>query len=122
MTSTTKVLVLANETVAGRELHNELKRLAIEGPVELHVVAPALASRVKYFLSDVDGPRAARTQRREDRQRQRGNTSPAMPAPGRRHATQPVLRSPAASTRCEARGRQQFHLPTPKLSWSMSLR
>ncbi|MFY9264327.1 MAG: hypothetical protein WAO61_02690 [Solirubrobacterales bacterium] len=60
-----RILVVANETIAGRELHDQIKRM-VDDDAEVKVVAPALSSRLKYVLSDVDGPRAA-AQRRLDR-------------------------------------------------------
>ncbi|HEV7918137.1 MAG TPA: universal stress protein [Solirubrobacterales bacterium] len=60
-----RVLVIANETVAGRGLHDEIAKAAGEG-AEVHVVAPALSSRLKYVFSDVDGPRANAKDRLDD--------------------------------------------------------
>src|SRR5262245_33956927 len=51
-----RILVVANETVAGRELLDELRRRAGEDS-ELLVVAPALNSRLRYILADVDRAR-----------------------------------------------------------------
>lgn len=59
-----RLLVLANETIAGKRLHEEIADLAAGG-AEVKVVAPALASRLKYVFSDVDGPRADARERLE---------------------------------------------------------
>lgn len=52
-----RVLVVANETVGGEALLSTLAQLA-QPATELRVVAPALASRVRHWTSDVDGARA----------------------------------------------------------------
>jgi hypothetical protein len=52
-TTTPKVLIVANRTLAGEELRAELRRHASAG-AELYIVAPILASRVHYVASDVD--------------------------------------------------------------------
>lgn len=51
-----RLLVIANETIAGDDLHREIRELTNPGG-RVIVVAPALSSRLKYILSDVDGPR-----------------------------------------------------------------
>lgn len=51
-----RVLVVANETVGGEALREGLERLRQPG-TELLVVAPALASPVRHWVSDVDGAR-----------------------------------------------------------------
>jgi hypothetical protein len=48
-----RVLVVANRTLGGEELRDELRRRAAAG-AEIHVVAPILCSRVHYIASDVD--------------------------------------------------------------------
>jgi alkanesulfonate monooxygenase SsuD/methylene tetrahydromethanopterin reductase-like flavin-dependent oxidoreductase (luciferase family) len=48
-----RVLVIANRTLAGEKLRDELRRRAESGS-ELRLVAPILASRIHYFASDVD--------------------------------------------------------------------
>jgi hypothetical protein len=48
-----RVLVVANRTLGGAELRDELRRRAAAG-AELHVVAPILCSRAHYIASDVD--------------------------------------------------------------------
>lgn len=57
-----RILVIANETIAGADLHHQIAEMANEG-AEVTVVAPALSSRLKYAFSDVDGPREEAQQR-----------------------------------------------------------
>ena len=52
-----KVLVIANETVAGRELMDAVKERAEGG--EVLVVAPALNTRLRHLFADVDKAREA---------------------------------------------------------------
>jgi hypothetical protein len=54
---THRVLVVANETVGGGELLETIRGLA-QPATELLVIAPALASPVRHWVSDVDGARA----------------------------------------------------------------
>ena len=49
-----RVLVVANETVGGRELMDEIGELALTGRTEFFVVCPALNSRLKTWTSDSD--------------------------------------------------------------------
>jgi hypothetical protein len=60
-----RILVIANETVGGRRLRDEIARLAGGAPTEILVVAPALNSPVRHWVSDEDGARAAAGQRVE---------------------------------------------------------
>ena len=60
-----RVLVLANETVAGQNLHRQISELTADGGAVM-VVAPALSSRLKFAFSDVDKPRAEAQQRLDD--------------------------------------------------------
>jgi len=60
-----RVLVVANETVVGEELMQAIGDLALAGRAEFYVVCPALNSRLKTWVSDEDGARAA-AQRRLD--------------------------------------------------------
>src|SRR6059036_1059224 len=60
-----RVLVVANETVGGRELMEEIGELALAGRTRFHVVAPALNSRLKTWTSDSDAASEA-AQRRLD--------------------------------------------------------
>ena len=54
-----RILVIANETVGGSALRAELERRANGPATEVLVVAPALASHVQHWVSDVDGARSA---------------------------------------------------------------
>lgn len=60
-----RILVLANETVAGRELREKILQIVQGRVADVHVLAPALSSRFRYFMSDVDGPRARARERLE---------------------------------------------------------
>jgi hypothetical protein len=59
-----RVLVVANETVGGKALQDALGRLS-QPATELFVVAPALASPVRHWVSDTDGARAQAERRLE---------------------------------------------------------
>lgn len=67
MTDTTnakRLLVIANETIVGAGLHARIKEmLADDG--EVLVIAPALSSRIRFLVSDIDGAREAALQRLE---------------------------------------------------------
>ena len=52
-----KLLVIANETCAGRELLDEIRTRSAEPGTEVLVVAPALNSRLRHLLADVDRAR-----------------------------------------------------------------
>jgi GABA permease len=52
-----RILVIANETVGGRELLSELGRRREGAPVRLFVVSPALNSPLKHWVSDEDEAR-----------------------------------------------------------------
>jgi hypothetical protein len=54
-----RILVVANETVAGRSLRDEVVRRASEGNAEVLVVTPALNTRIRHWTSDEDTARAA---------------------------------------------------------------
>jgi GABA permease len=54
-----RILVVANETVAGRSLRDEVVRRAQEGDAEVLVVTPALNTRIRHWTSDEDTARAA---------------------------------------------------------------
>ncbi|HLY94511.1 MAG TPA: universal stress protein [Gaiellaceae bacterium] len=58
-----RILVVANETVGGRPLREEVAKRAQGSSAEILVVAPALNSPVKHWVSDEDGARAAAQQR-----------------------------------------------------------
>jgi hypothetical protein len=52
-----RILVVANETVAGRELLEHLHMRADGPDTEILVVAPALNSRLRHLFADVDRAR-----------------------------------------------------------------
>jgi hypothetical protein len=59
-----KILVIANESVDGRELHDVLQAHdPCAGTTEVLVVAPALNSRLRFWVSDVDPARRAAERR-----------------------------------------------------------
>jgi GABA permease len=60
-----RLLVIANETVGGSELLDELKRKARGRKTEVLVVTPALNSPLKHWVSDEDGAREAAAERLE---------------------------------------------------------
>lgn len=65
-----RILVVANETVEGDELHDLIADHAGGRPADVIVVAPALNSRFRHWLSDEDGARRsadARLERSLDR-------------------------------------------------------
>lgn len=52
-----RILVIANETSSGSELHDLVSKHSRRGPIrrsEVLVVAPALNSRLRHFFSDID--------------------------------------------------------------------
>jgi hypothetical protein len=61
-----RILVVANETVAGHELREVLEQKAAGVREELLVVCPALNSRLRHWASDED-PARAQAQKRLDR-------------------------------------------------------
>lgn len=58
-----RILVIANETCAGRPLLDEIGYRSSGYDSEVLVVAPALSSQVRYWTSDIDGARASAQQR-----------------------------------------------------------
>lgn len=58
-----RILVVANETVGGRELRDVLLAKALGVHEEVLVVCPALNSRARTWASDEDGARAAAQER-----------------------------------------------------------
>ena len=60
-----RVLVVANETVAGRRLHEAVRRATEGRRARVRVVSPALNSPVRHFVSDEDKARRE-AQRRLD--------------------------------------------------------
>ena len=61
-----RILVVANETVEGEELLAEIRRLVAGRSADIHVVCPALNSKLRHWTSDEDGARVA-AQARLDR-------------------------------------------------------
>jgi GABA permease len=61
--SVRRILVVANETLAGAALRNEIERHCEGKQAEIRVVTPALNTRLKTWASDEDGAREAATER-----------------------------------------------------------
>jgi hypothetical protein len=59
----TRLLVVANETVAGRALRDQIVQRAGGGDVDVLVVCPALNSRLRHWTSDEDRARAQAQER-----------------------------------------------------------
>jgi hypothetical protein len=51
------ILVVANETATGPELHRAIRSFAADRAARVRVVAPALNSRVRHWFSDCDAAR-----------------------------------------------------------------
>jgi hypothetical protein len=60
-----RILVIANETVAGEALRDQIHRRSEGVEERVRVVCPALMSPMRYFASDEDGPRAQAQERLE---------------------------------------------------------
>src|SRR4051794_15026603 len=60
-----RILVVANETVAGKRLIDEVAACTRGGAAEVLVVAPALTPRIRFLVSDVSKARAAAEERLE---------------------------------------------------------
>jgi hypothetical protein len=58
-----RVLVIANETVVGRKLHEAIRRATLGRPSQVLVVSPALNSPLRHFVSDEDKARQVAQQR-----------------------------------------------------------
>ncbi|HEY7691354.1 MAG TPA: universal stress protein [Gaiellaceae bacterium] len=58
-----RILVVANETVAGAALRDEIRRAVEEGRANVLVVSPALNSKLKHWTSDENQARAAAEER-----------------------------------------------------------
>jgi GABA permease len=69
-TPTHRLLVIANETVEGATLHDVIRRRTAGRRAEVIVVAPALNSRLRHWVSDSDHARDA-AQERLDRSLER---------------------------------------------------
>ena len=63
MTDPRRLLVIANETIEGTALHDAIRSRARDGAVEVVVVAPALNSRLRHYMSDSDAARRAAEER-----------------------------------------------------------
>jgi hypothetical protein len=61
-----RVLVVANETVAGRNLHDAIRRATLGQPSQVLVISPALNSPLRHFVSD-EGKARKEAQQRLDR-------------------------------------------------------
>ena len=57
------LLIVANETVEGSALVDTVRDIALSHDAEVLVVAPALNSRLRHYMSDSDGARQAAEQR-----------------------------------------------------------
>ncbi len=60
-----RILVVANETVGGEALREQIRRQTEGYRAEVLVVTPALNSPIRHFTSDVDGAREQARQRLE---------------------------------------------------------
>lgn len=56
---THRLLVIANETLAGDDLIGRIREAATARPTDVLIVAPALTERLHYWVSDEDGGIAA---------------------------------------------------------------
>jgi hypothetical protein len=61
-----RILVIANETVAGTELRRAIEGAAAGYDAHVLVVVPALNTKLRHWVSDEDGARAAATTRLAD--------------------------------------------------------
>jgi len=61
-----RVLVIANETCAGRALLDEIRYRARGNQSQVLVVAPALSGHVRFWVSDIDGARDAAKERLDE--------------------------------------------------------
>ena len=57
------LLIVANETVEGSALVDTVRDIALSHDAEVLVVAPALNSRLRHYMSDTDGAHQAAEQR-----------------------------------------------------------
>ena len=60
---TRRILVVANETLAGAHLHDEIVRMAGGAAEDVLVVCPALNSQLRTWMSDEDAARDAAAER-----------------------------------------------------------
>jgi len=61
-----RVLVVANQAASSPALITELRDRAKRGPVDIHLVVPALNGHLRHWLSDTDGAVLAARRRGED--------------------------------------------------------
>lgn len=61
-----RILVIANETVAGEELREAIERTASGSDAQVLVVTPALNTKLRHWVSDEDAARAAAEARLAD--------------------------------------------------------
>jgi hypothetical protein len=61
-----RILVIANETAAGRELREAIERAVSGYRAQVLVVTPALNTKLRHWASDEDGARAAAQRRLAD--------------------------------------------------------
>ena len=54
-----RILVVANETLSGRALRDEISQRGHRGEAQLKVVCPALNSKIKHWTNEEDDARAA---------------------------------------------------------------
>ena len=54
-----RILVVANETLSGRALRDEISQRGHSGEAQLKVVCPALNSKIKHWTNEEDAARAA---------------------------------------------------------------
>jgi hypothetical protein len=130
--SARRVLVVANETVESRILHDAIRADVDGEDAEILIVAPALNSRVRHWVSDEDEARQAAKARlarsiarlvREGIEAQGwvGDADPiqaladalhVFPADSLIIATHPEDRSNWLARRLVVRARRRFQLPT----------
>ena len=102
------ILVVANETVAGRALRGEVVRRA-EGDADVLVVCPALNSPLRHWASDEDGARALAQDRLEESLGALVGRRGRGPRRGRRRRPHPGDGRRAA----DVRRRRDRHLDAP---------
>ncbi|MEO8290201.1 MAG: universal stress protein [Gaiellaceae bacterium] len=61
-----RILVVANETVAGKALRDEVVRRARDGETEVLVISPALNTRLRHWTSDEDKAREKAQERLDE--------------------------------------------------------
>jgi hypothetical protein len=61
-----RILVVANQTATSAALIEELSARAGRGPLRVHLVVPALNSRLRHWLSDIDDALSVARRRAEE--------------------------------------------------------